>query len=376
VTLALDLARDGAAAPFTAVDIVYDAQALSSLSARGGAYQSAAFVDAWASAFSAKLAVAVARDASGETVAALPLHIVRWGPLRVARFAGDSWANYHFGLFRVPADWRGEDVRALLTQAARTAGIDLYAFMHSPPETAGAANPLFALAGTQSPSSALSTRLPDSHDDWLDAHFSRATQKKLRKKLKKLEAFGPVACRRASEPAESRRFLDALLAQKAAQAQARDEPDLFAQAPVRDLLHRLVERATLEMHALTAGERVVAVFGALVSGRRLSGLVLSHDISEDVAAATPGVQLVAEVARDAISRGFDTLDLGVGDSRYKRETCEIEEPLRDLAFGATALGRLAAPVYLGVRAAMGAIKRRPALYERAVALRNAVTPRR
>ena len=377
MTLALDFARDGAAAPFAAVDILFDTEAavaaLASLSTRGGAYQSAAFVDAWARAFAARLAVALARDAAGEIVAALPLHLTRWGPLRVARFAGEGWANYQFGLFCVPADWRGEDVRAFLTQAARTAGVDLYAFMHCPPETAGAANPLFTLTGTPSPSPALATRLPASHSDWLDAHFSRATQKKLRKKLRKLDVFGAVACQRAGETTQARRFLDALLAHKAEQARARGEPDLFAQAPVRDLLRRLVDGGTLEIHALTAGERVIAVFGALACGRRLSGLVLSHDICEDVAAATPGVQLLAEVVRDAIARGFETLDLGVGDSRYKRETCEIEEPLRDLAFGATASGRLAAPVYLGVRTAMGAIKRRPALYERAMALKYKLT---
>jgi CelD/BcsL family acetyltransferase involved in cellulose biosynthesis len=380
LTLALDLAREGASAPFSAVDIVFDPEAagavLAALAARGGAYQSAGFVDAWARAFGARLAVAVARDEAGETVAALPLHLTRWGPLRVARFAGGGWANYQFGLFRVPADWRGRDVRAFLRRAAKTAGVDLFAFMHCPLETAGAANPLLTLPGTPSPSPALATRLPAAHADWLDAHFSRATQKKLRKKLKKLEAFGEVAFRRAGQTGEGRRFLDALLAHKAAQARARGEPDLFAEAAVRDLLGRLVENAALEMHALTAGERVVAVFGAMASGRRLSGLVLSHDIAEDVAAATPGVQLVAEAARDAIARGFDTLDLGVGDSRYKRETCEIEEPLRDLALGATPLGRLAAPLYLAVRAAMRAIKRRPALYARAMALKYALKPKR
>ena len=380
MTLALALAREPAAAPFAAVEILLDpeaaAAALAALGARGGAYQSPAFVAAFARAFGARLVVAAARDAGGEIVAALPLHLRRFGPLRVARFVGDGWANYQYGLFRVPADWRGADVAAFLRAAARTAGIDLYAFMHSPAETAGAANPLYALGGVSSPSPALATRLPGAAADWLDAHFSRATQKKLKKKLKKLEALGPVAARRAQNPAEARRFLGALLDHKAAQAAARGEPDLFAQTRVRDLLARLIEAEALEMYGLLAGSRIVAVFGGLPAGRRLSGLVLSHDVSEDVSAATPGVQLMCEVARLAIARGFDTLDLGVGDSRYKRETCEVEEPLRDLAFGATALGRVAAPLYLAARAAMGAIKRRPRLYGFAMRVRSALTPRR
>ena len=80
--------------------------------------------------------------------------------------------------------------------------------------------------------------------------------------------------------------------------------------------------------------------------------------------------------RDALARGFETVDLGVGEARYKRETCEIEEPLRDLALGVSALGRVAAPLYLGLRAAMGAIKRHPALHARARAFVHALKRRR
>ena len=312
------------------------------------------------------MAFVVARDGAGEPVAALALHIVKRGPLSLARFAGDGWANYHLALFRDAASWRARDVKAMLRAAARTAGVDLFAFINCPRQWDGQDNLLLALPGVASPSPSLATRLGGAHDDWLDAHFSRATQKKLRKKLKKLEIFGAVAHRRAGDPQEARRFLDALLAHKAGQAQARGEPDLFAEAPVRDLLTRLAidPSPSMELHALVAGERVVAVLGLLAAGRRLSGLVISHDGDAAIAAATPGVQLFAEVARDAIGRGFETLDLGVGDARYKRETCEIVEPLCDLALGVSPLGRIVAPLYLGVRATMRAVKRRPALYAR------------
>ena len=382
MTMALDLARDDASSPFAAVEILYDVEAarpvLTSLAAFGGAYQSPAFLDAWARAFKARLVFVVARDGAGDPAAALPLHVFRRGPLTVARFAGDGWANYHFGLFREPALWRPRDVRALLRAAGRTAGVDLYAFMQAPPAWEGEANPMLALPGTPSPSPAMATRLGGAHADWLDAHFSPATQKKLRKKLKKLEVFGHVAHRRAGDAGEVKRFLDAMIAHKAAQAQARGEPDPLAPAPVRDLLARLAGGAspTMEMHALVAGERVVAVMGVLASGRRLSGLVISHDGDPAVAAATPGVQLFCEVVRDARARGFETMDLGVGEARYKRETCEIEEPLRDLALGVSPLGRVAAPLYLGLRAAMAAIKRRPALHARARTLAAALRRRR
>jgi CelD/BcsL family acetyltransferase involved in cellulose biosynthesis len=216
--------------------------------------------------------------------------------------------------------------------------------------------------------------LPGAHADWLDAHFSRATQKKLRKKARKLEAFGPMRLVRAADEAEAARFLDAFFAHKQAQARARSEADMYARRAVADLLRALVAGpdAPMEMHALLAGDRIVATFGALPGGARLSGLVVSYDIAPEVAVASPGEWMLIEVARDAIARGFQTLDLGVGASRYKGEICEIEEVLRDTAVGVTPLGRLAAPFYHVWRGAKGLIKRHAGLRQRAERVRQAL----
>ncbi len=255
---------------------------------------------------------------------------------------------------------------------AREAGIDLFAFSNLPARWEGLDHPLALLPGAPSPSPAFASALPRVHRDWLDARFSRAAQKKLRKKARKLEALGALAHVRAEGGDEAARLLEAFFAHKAAQARARGERDLFARPEVRDLLRRLLDCGAMEMHALKAGERIVATFGALPGGRRLSGLVVSYDGDREVAAASPGEWLMIEVARDAIARGFEAFDLGVGESRYKRELCEIEETLRDAAFGVTALGRLAAPCYLAGRLAMGEIKRRPRLFLLVQRLRRAL----
>ena len=80
---------------------------------------------------------------------------------------------------------------------------------------------------------------------------------------------------------------------------------------------------------------MVATFGALAAGDRLSGLFLSNDGDAEIARSSPGELIVREVVRDAIARGFKTFDLGVGEARYKNEACEAEEPLFDGAFAAT-----------------------------------------
>ena len=335
-----------------------------------GGYQSLRFTAAWGQAFAARLCVVVARDAAGRAVALLPLHLKRLGPLTVARFAGESWANYHMALFRPGLRWRRDDLAALLSAAGAAAGISLFAFSNQPARWEGADNPLGRLFGGVSPSAAFATSLAGGPQEWLDAHFSRATQKKLRKKARKLEALGPVRHVRAEGAAEAGRFLDACFAHRAAQARERDEPDPFAGGQVSALLHGLVANGALEMHALLAGERVAATFGALAQGGRLSGLVVSYDAAPEIAAASPGEWLLIEVVRDCLVRGFATFDLGVGESRYKREICEIEEALSDTAFGVGPLGRLVAPLWLAGRAAMGAVKRRPALMSRVEPLRR------
>jgi CelD/BcsL family acetyltransferase involved in cellulose biosynthesis len=333
-----------------------------------GSYQSLRFVAAWAEAARARLCVAVARDATGRAVALLPLQLESFGPLTSAGFAGGVWANYHMGLFRPGLDWSADDLTALLRAAGRAAGIDLFAFINQPARWEGAGNPLAPLFGGRAPSPAFASALAPVHPQWLDAHFSRATQKKLRKKARKLEAFGPVRHARAADAQEAERFLAACLAHRAARAGV----DAFASAQVLALLRGLIASGAMEMHALLAGERIAATFGALAHGRRLSGLVVSYDGAAEIAAATPGELLLIEVVRDAMARGFATFDLGVGESRYKREICEIEEILSDSALGVSPLGRAAAPVWLAARAGVGAIKRRPWLFSRVQRLRRAL----
>ena len=360
--------------PFVRVEVHADVEAVAGdwadLGPTGSGYQAPAFVAAWARAMEAKLRVVVARDACGRAVALLPLHLARVGPLTAARFAGEAWANYQMGLFRPGAEWREADVRALLAAAGHEAGADFFAFTRQPARWEGTDNPLAPLFGGLSPSPAFATPLGADPQVWLDAHFSRATQKKLRKKLRKLDALGEVRFVRAAEAAEAARFLDALFAHKAGLAAARGEPDPFADARVRDFLRLSIETGAMEMHALVAGERIAAAFGAVRAERRLSGVMVSYDGAPEVAAATPGESLLIEVVNAARARGFATFDLGVGESRYKSELCEVEERLHDTAFGVTLPGRVAARLWLAARAVMREIKRRPALLAKAQGLRR------
>jgi CelD/BcsL family acetyltransferase involved in cellulose biosynthesis len=178
---------------------------------------------------------------------------------------------------------------------------------------------------------------------------------------------GPLAHRRAADPAEADRLLAAFFAQKSERMRELGRVNAYEDPEARDFLACLAQcglaagAPKLELHGLYAGDRVVATFGALSAGDRLSCLLISHDHDIEIARSSPGELIVHAIVRDAIARGFATFDLGVGEARFKDESCEIVEPLFDSAFGVTLLGRAAASGFLVLQRLKCRVKRSPRL---------------
>lgn len=358
---------------FGAIEAAREAWAEIAGLAPASPYQSFDFAGAWfetiGAARGAAPLIVVARDAAGRVCALLPLARFSNGPLRFAAFLGGKDANFGMGLFRPDVEWSPSDVAALLDAGARSAAppVDAYFLSNQPHAWQGAPNPMALLFGQPSPSFAYKTELPRDFAAWRDAHASKDAQKKLRKKAKRLEAVGPVAHRRAADPEDAARILRVFHEQKSARMRALGIPDGYEPPEGRAFLARLAqsgangEAAGFELHALTAGDRIIATFGGFRAGDRLSGLLLSHDCDPEIGRSSPGELIVHEVVRDAIARGCRTLDLGVGEARYKNEACEETEALFDSAIGVTALGRVAALAFRAKQALKRRVKRSPRL---------------
>jgi CelD/BcsL family acetyltransferase involved in cellulose biosynthesis len=171
----------------------------------------------------------------------------------------------------------------------------------------------------------------------------------------------------AGDQAQAARMLGAFIAQRRERAQTGGAINAYESAAAQAFLSRLATdglaegKATMELHALTLGDRVVATFGALPGRDRLCGLVVAYDAEREVARCGPGKLLVHEVLRSAIARGFATFDLGVGEARFKSEFCGAAETLFDTFVAVTALGRPAVTVYGLQRRTKAAVKRSPRL---------------
>ena len=331
-------------------------------------YQGFAFLNAWRGTVGRACGVTpfivVGRDAAGTVNALLPFGVTRVGPLAIASFLGGKDANFNMGLYRPGVAADGPALRDLLRRAAAMGAPRIAGFhcLNQPVAWEGVANPMAALGGRPSPSAGHKTAPGLDFPVWLNAHYSREAHKKLRKKTQRLDALGPLKHRIARDSASTRGILAAFAAQKDARMRElglgrRWNRDLYLA-----FLAEAAEAGSLELHALSCGERIVAVFGGLARGDRLCGMFISHDGDPQIARCSPGELLLNEIIRDLTERRFATFDLGVGEARYKTHCCEAEEPLFDTFVATRLSGHVMGATLLASLRVKRFVKQTPAVW--------------
>lgn len=283
-------------------------------------------------------------DAAGVPQLLLPLSISRLGPIRVASFIGGKHSNYNMPVCAGdPVMLDASTLRAALRDAGRKAGIDLFRFSNQPLDWEGFSNPFARLGGQPSPSAAYRLALSADGEALLRERLSKETRKKLRYRESKLAQVGPLSYRRAQTPHEARAVLDDFLRMKAERFRQQGIDDPFASAGVRAFLDALATNSgTLELHALRVGDRTAAVFGGLSDNSRFCGLFTAFDADPAVSQWSPGLVLTTKLVADCCRRGLKTLDLGVGEARYKSQICNAEDALFDSVVPVSFKGRIAA----------------------------------
>ncbi len=311
-------------------------------------YQAPAWVLPWVETVGDSLGtvpfIVVARDETGRPVALLPLGVQRQGALRVASFLGAKDSNFNMGLFRPGIDWSPDSLRALLRGAASASGkpIDLFAFRNQPRVWQGHVNPMLALAGQPSPSFAYKADLMPDAEAFLKAHLSRDTRKKLRQKMNRLRALGPVSVVEAQSPQDRKDILDAFVAQRSERNRAAGIAADELPALRRFLDLTVGENGPVTFLGLRCGTRIVATLGGLRHNGRFSGMLTSFTADADVARTSPGELLLAEAMTQHGTAGFATFDLGIGEARYKETYCPQTEELFDSLVALTPRGHIIA----------------------------------
>ena len=290
--------------------------------------------------------IALVRDADLRLIAIAPLTIGRSFGARVASAVGGKHVNYNLLLTApdVAACLDRAGARALLLAIGRAAGVDLVIHPNVPVIWDDHANP-FAALGQPSASDAWSLKLGCNSEAALAGSMSAEARKKLRNKTRGIAKLGTVAFVTGHDLATVDLLLDAFFLQKEARFSELGLADPFAEPAMRAFLRTACRPAGLgadpaiELYGLTVSGHVVAVFGGAADRRRISGMFVSFE-QGPFARFSPGEMLVAEVIARQSGLGRTMFDLGVGDARYKRSLCDVQDRLVDVIQPITLSGRL------------------------------------
>lgn len=320
--------------------------------------------------------ILVLRDASGRAVLLLPLAVWRQRGLCVARLIGGKQANFGLAVWAADTAPSPFELKALLRDVGtRQLGLDAYVFANLPLSWRGVQNPL-AEGGWPSPSDGYRMALDPDAEATLKRAYGSETRKKLRNKERKLKELGEVRHLVAAAAEDVERILGVFFQQKRERFDHLGIANPFEDRAKRDFLKAAClaglarDAPAIELHALMAGERIVATFGGAADGTRFCGMFNSFDTSPESSRSSPGELLLMRVIAEQCRKGRDTLDLGVGEAAYKDSVCDAVEPLVDVTLGVSARGRLYAVATDGVSQAKRFIKRTPWAWTLAQRLRG------
>jgi CelD/BcsL family acetyltransferase involved in cellulose biosynthesis len=274
------------------------------------------------------------------------------GPLTVASFFGGRHANLNSGVWRRDAalSMTGDDITRVLADVGHAHSIDLFSLTGQPARIGEIDNPFSRLAHQRSPDDVHAMTFEGLNGKQaLEAGLSQGMRQRLRRKERKLQQLDGYRYARARNASEADRHLDAFFEQKDVRLRGRGIANDFTRPDIQAFLRAACHdgldqgRPVIELHALEGGGEVIAVFGGVSDGRRLSCMFNSYTTGEN-RRWSPGLILMSHIVRDCADRQHISLDFGVGNARYKSFYCKVPENVFDTFVPITPLGQLAALV--------------------------------
>ena len=320
--------------------------------------------------------IAVAFDLNGEPLCLLPLGKFARGPFPVARFLAGKHANYNFGLWRRGVSLSREFVERLIEGIAQAesdlAALELF---NQPYSWQGVENPLTQLAHQPSPSVGYRLRLGEPGEAVLTRQLSVSYRSRLRGREKRLAKLPGYRYFVANTDEEVTRCLDAFFAQKRAHMQALRIPNPFDEPQVQAFLRAACRVGIqggdriMEIHALEGGGEVLALYAGVTDGKRYSAMVTSYTSSEH-SKLSPGIGAFAHAVKNTADRGFEMIDLGVGEAEYKLLYCNETEELFDSFIPLSPAGHAIVPLLRAQAGLKRFVKTTPALWRAAKIVRS------
>lgn len=265
---------------------------------------------------------------------------------------GCSHVNIGLGLFdRAFAETLDRyGTRRLFDRAVRSLGHADYLALHNQPLTwRGTDNPMRHLPGFVEDQPVLAIALGGDFAEMVNSR----KRKKLRWQENTLAPVGGYRFFRAENRAEAERVFSVFLKQKQQQFAKLGIRNVFADAGTIACFRAMIaetfgqKQPIIQLYALEIGGEIRATFAAGVHDGRAHGYFSGISL-DDYQRVSPGELLLYHLVRSACETAYHTLDLGVGEERYKASWTPIRERQFTTLTGLTIRGRLAVT---GLRAA-------------------------
>ncbi len=234
---------------------------------------------------------------------------------------GCSHNNIGMGLFE-PAFARsldGEATRQLFARiGAALAPADFLALRNQPDAWAGRENPLRHLPGRVADQPVIAIPLAKDFASLLNAR----KRKKLRWQENALANVGGYRFYRADDRDQATAVLNAFLDQKKQQFAKLGIDNVFAGPGPSEFFGNMISRSVsmsdpvIELFAVEIDGKIRATFAGGVHDNRLYGYFSGISMDE-YQRVSPGELLLHHLIRHCCENGYQTLDLGVGEERYK-----------------------------------------------------------
>lgn len=324
-----------------------------------------------------KACITIVRNVDGKLAAILPLIIQRRSGMSVARYFGGTHTSYNMPLmtrcFASSATRRDIDHILQAIHRARPE-IDIVSLERQPTHWEGVANPFAKLPGQPStnpcPMMALEPGLSGAQ------HLSSSFRRRLNTKERKLIALPGYKKVTPTTIDGINELVDAFFAIKRERMAEQKLPDIFGDPDVASFIRRACTtmqpsgRPTIQLHALTSDEEVIAIFACVSNAERASMMFNTYTTSQH-AKHSPGLILTRDLIDHYVGLGCTSLDLGIGEASYKRLFCKFDEDLKDSFMPLSMRGRLGAGALSALTRAKRIVKRTPALADMAQRIRHA-----
>ncbi len=281
----------------------------------------------------------------GRPVFLLPLGRRRTGFGAEIEWLGCSHVNIGLGLFDpdfVPALNAG-GMRRLMERVVQSLGsVDYLALHNQPLAWNGTGNPMQFLPGCVADQPVLAIGLEDS----FEAMVNSRKRKKLRWQENTLAAVGGYRFFRAANRQEAERLFGVFLTQKEQQFAKHGIRNVFDDAGTIESYRQMIARSfgqeqpIIQLYGLEIDGEVRATFAAGVHQGRAHGYFSGISL-DDYQRVSPGELLLHHLIRSACEDGHHTLDLGVGEERYKASWNPVRERQFTTLMGISARGKLA-----------------------------------